>query len=73
MDCLQIVNFLLMIISYFQYKDSYFKQRLNYNKQLGKINGKLVFVSDLTKQAQEEIFSRKIKKLLRSTLLFNNI
>ena len=34
---------------------------------------KIIFNSDLSKQAQEVIFSRKIKKLLHPTLLFNNI
>ena len=34
---------------------------------------KMVFDNDLRKQAQEVIFSRKIKKLLHPTLLFNNI
>ena len=34
---------------------------------------KMIFNSDLSKQAQEVIFSRKIKKLLHPTLLFNNI
>ena len=34
---------------------------------------KMVFNPDLNKQAQEVIFSRKIKKLLHPTLLFNNI
>ena len=34
---------------------------------------KMVFNPDLSKQAQEVIFSRKIKKLLHPTLLFNNI
>ena len=32
----------------------------------------MIFNPDLSKQAQEVIFSRKIKKLLRPTLLFNN-
>ena len=34
---------------------------------------KMIFNTDLSKQAQEVIFSRKIKKLLHPTLLFNNI
>ena len=34
---------------------------------------KMIFNHDLSKQAQELIFSRKIKKLLHPTLLFNNI
>ena len=34
---------------------------------------KIIFNPDLSKQAQEVIFSRKIKKLLHPTLLFNNI
>ena len=34
---------------------------------------KMIFNPDLSKQAQEVIFSRKIKKLLHPTLLFNNI
>ena len=34
---------------------------------------KMVFNPDLNRQAQEVIFSRKIKKLLHPTLLFNNI
>ena len=34
---------------------------------------KMIFNPDLSKPAQEVIFSRKIKKLLHSTLLFNNI
>ena len=34
---------------------------------------KMIFNPDLSKQAQEVIFSRKIKKLLYPTLLFNNI
>ena len=33
----------------------------------------MVFDPDLSKQAQEVIFSRKIKKLLYPALLFNNI
>ena len=33
----------------------------------------MIFNPDLSKQAQEVIFSRKIKKLLHSTLLFNKI
>ena len=34
---------------------------------------KMIFNPDLSKQAQEVTFSRKIKKLLHPTLLFNNI
>ena len=34
---------------------------------------KMIFKPDLSKQAQEVIFSRKTKKLLHPTLLFNNI
>ena len=34
---------------------------------------KMIFNPDLSKQAQEVIFSRKIKKLLHPTLLFNKI
>ena len=34
---------------------------------------KMIFNPDLSKQAQEVIFSRKIKKLLHPTLLLNNI
>ena len=34
---------------------------------------KMIFNPDVIKQAQEVIFSRKIKKLLHPTLLFNNI
>ena len=34
---------------------------------------KIIFNPDLSKQAQEVIFSRKIKKLLHPTLFFNNI
>ena len=34
---------------------------------------KMIFNPDLSKQAQEVEFSRKIKKLLHPTLLFNNI
>ena len=33
----------------------------------------MIFNPDLSKQGQEVIFSRKIKKLVHSTLLFNNI
>ena len=33
----------------------------------------MIFNPDLSKQAQEVIFSRKIKKLLHPTLLFNDI
>ena len=33
----------------------------------------MIFNPDLSKQAQEVIFSRKIQKLLHPTLLFNNI
>ena len=33
----------------------------------------MIFNPDLSKQAQEVIFSRKIKKLLHRNLLFNNI
>ena len=33
----------------------------------------MILNPDLSKQAQEVIFSRKIKKLLHPTLLFNNI
>ena len=34
---------------------------------------KMIFNPDLSKQEQEVIFSRKIKKLFHPTLLFNNI
>ena len=34
---------------------------------------KMIFTLDLSKQTQEVMFSRKIKKLLYLTLLFNNI
>ena len=34
---------------------------------------KMIFNPDLSKQAQEVIFSRKMKKLLQPTLLFNNV
>ena len=34
---------------------------------------KMIFNPDLSKQAQEVIFSRTIKKLIHPTLLFNNI
>ena len=34
---------------------------------------KMIFNPDLSKEAQEVIFSRKIKKLLHPTLSFNNI
>ena len=34
---------------------------------------KMIFNTDLSKQAQEVIFSRKIQKMLHPTLLFNNI
>ena len=34
---------------------------------------RMIFNPDLSKQAQEVIFSRKIKKMLHATLLFNNI
>ena len=34
---------------------------------------KMIFNPDLSKQAREVIFSRKIKKLVHPTLLFNNI
>ena len=34
---------------------------------------KMIFNPDLSEQAEEVIFSRKIKKLLHPTLLFNNI
>ena len=73
MDCVQIVNFLLMIISYCQCNCSYFKQCLNCNKQLGFSLENWGGFSDVTKQAQKVIFSRKTKKLLRSSLLFINI
>ena len=33
----------------------------------------MIFNPDLSKQVQEVIFSRKIKKLLHPTLLFNNM
>ena len=33
----------------------------------------MIFNPSLSKQAQEVIFSRKIKKLFHPTLLFNNI
>ena len=33
----------------------------------------MIFNPDLSKQAQDVIFSRKIKKLLHPTLLFKNI
>ena len=36
-------------------------------------NWKIIFNPDLSKQAQEVIFSRKIKKLLHPTLFANNI
>ena len=34
---------------------------------------KMIFNPDLSKQAQEVVFNRKIKNLLHPTLLFNNI
>ena len=34
---------------------------------------KMIFNPDLSKQAQEVIFSRKVNKLLHPTILFNNI
>ena len=33
----------------------------------------MIFNPDLSKQAQEVIFSRKVNKLLHPTFLFNNI
>ena len=33
----------------------------------------MIFNPDLSKQAQEVIFSRKVNKLLHPTILFNNI
>ena len=49
----------------------------NFNKNLKKINDwatqwKIIFKPEPTKQAQEVIFSRKIKKPLHTPLTFNN-
>ena len=68
----QIVNFLPMIVN------SIHKGATNLSPDLNTTTNwafqwKMIFNPDLSKQGQEVIFSRKIKKLLHPALLFNNI
>ena len=73
----QIVNFLPMI-RLFSVVNNIHTGGTTLSQDLKAINKwafqwKMLFNPDLSKQAQEVIFSRKIKKLLHPTLLFNNI
>ena len=74
----QIVNSLPMIRLFFSVVNSIHTSAATLSQDLKAITNwafqwKIIFNSDLSKQAQEVIFSIKIKKLLHPTLLFNNI
>ena len=69
----QIVNFLPIIRL-----NNIYTSAITLSQDLNAITNwafqwKMIFNPDLSKQAQEVIFSRKIKKLLHPTLLFKNI
>ena len=73
----QIVNFLPMI-RLFSVVNNIHTSATTLSQDLKAITKwafqwKMIFNPDLSKQAQEVIFSRKIKKLLHPTLLFNHI
>ena len=61
MECFQTVSFLATILFFFQLS-------IAFN---GKVFQWKIISFDLTKQAQQVIFSRKTNKLLYPTLLFN--
>ena len=69
----QIVNFLPIIRL-----NNIYTSAITLSQDLNAITNwafqwKMIFNPDLSKQAQDVIFSRKIKKLLHPTLLFKNI
>ena len=69
----QIVNFLPIIRL-----NNIYTSAITLSQDLNAITNwafqwKMIFNPDLSKQAQEVIFNRKIKKLLHPTLLFKNI
>ena len=77
-DLSSIFKFLRMIRLFFSVVNNIHTSAITLKQDLGAITNwafqwKMVFNPDLSKQAQEVIFSRKIKKLLYPALLFNNI
>ena len=76
MERLLIVNFLLTIHLHFQWLTTWNQAQLPYTMTLISNQAfqlKIIFNPDLTKQAQEVIFSRETMKLLHFSLSFNNI
>ena len=74
----QFSSFWGWYVSFFSVVNNIHTSAATLKQDLGAITNrafqwKMVFNSDLSKQAQEVIFSRKIKKLLHPALLFNNI
>ena len=78
LGCYLMLNYLLTILLYFQLYDTFlFSSAIELNSDLKKINDwafqwKMTFNSDRSKQAQEIMSSRKLKKATHSLLLFNN-
>ena len=77
MVCLQIANF-LPIMSLFSVVNDIQSSAATLHNDLSVISNwafqwKIIFNLDLTKQAQEVIFSRNTRKLLHSCLLFNDV
>ena len=68
----QIANFLPMIGNSIHKSATYLSPDINTTTNWP-FQWKMIFNPDLSKQGQEVIFSRKIKKLLHPTFLFNNI
>ena len=80
MECLQLVKFMPIIRLFFQWLKTPLNQSsaATLRNDLMAISNndfqwKLIFNPDLTKQAQEVMFSRKIKKLLYPSFSFNDI
>ena len=78
MECLQITIFFANDTSFFLGVNDTQTIATNLSNDLTSIGNWtfqwiMIFNPNLTKQAQEVIFRRKIKKLLHPTLLFNNI
>ena len=78
MQCLQLVNFFPMIHLFFSVVKDIQSTTATIRNDLMVISNwvfqwKMIFNPDLTKQLQEVMFSRKIKKLLHPSLSFNNI
>ena len=73
-----MLNYFLTILLYFQLYDTFlFSSTIELNSDLKKINDwafqwKMTFNPDSSKQAQEIIFSRKLKEAIHPPLLLNN-